>query len=164
MPLFYDIIQETKETDIMNYSVEALHLGQLKTATMKMSIPDYSTELASRAVRTLENELERKGIELVEPAYNFLVQYDQEDRLEVIDVVVFVCVKEMGEDTEMIKFVEIEEDETIIRVTTQNFEDIHIALAEWMHDHNYVADGGLRMVIHDDLGYICDCPVKPAED
>lgn len=148
----------------MTYKIETLESRPLKLATMKMTIPDYSTDLAIRAVKTMEKELERKNISLMEPHYNFLVSFDSEYRLEVIDIEIAVAVNEIQEDSDMIHFVEIPADPEIIRIIADDFDDVHIGLAEWMHDNDYVADGILRTVIHTGENFIYDCPVKPAED
>ncbi|AMC93198.1 hypothetical protein AOC36_04185 [Erysipelothrix larvae] len=148
----------------MNYKIEKLEIDPLVAASTRVSIPDYSKDVANRALYALKKELNRKGIDVSEEEYSFLVQYDSDERLEVVDVEIFTRVKDKGDDTESVKFIELPKQEAILRVTTNNFEDIHIALAEWMHDHDYVADGGLRMVVHDGSEYICDCPVKPADD
>lgn len=148
----------------MNYKVEILENKPLTVARMKMTIPDYSTDLDLMAVNTMKNELKRKGVEPLDTPYDFLVSYDSTYRIEVIDVEINVGVKSKGEDSEIIKFVELPAVETLIRVTADNFEDIYIALAEWMHDNDYVADGGLRTIIHSGREFIYDCPVKPAGD
>lgn len=148
----------------MNYKVELLENYPLTVARMKMTIPDYSTDLDLMAVRTMKKELISKGIEILEPAYDFLVTYDSKYRIEVIDVEINVGVKTKGEDGDIIKFVDLPAVDKLIRITADDFEDIHIGLAEWMHDHDYVADGGLRTVIHSGSQFIYDCPVKPAED
>jgi hypothetical protein len=148
----------------MSYTIEILETQPLKLATMKMTIPDYSTDLAYRAALTLEKELKNKGIELLEERYNFMVSFDSHYRLEVIDIEVAVAVKSLGEDTEMIHFTEIENDSMLIRIVAKSFDDVHIGLAEWMHDNDYVANGILRQVIHDGIEHIYDCPVKKAED
>ena len=136
----------------MNYKVEILENKPLTVARMKMTIPDYSTDLDLMAVNTMKNELKRKGVEPLDTPYDFSVSYDSTYRIEVIDVEINVGVKSKGEDSEINKFVELP------------FEDIYIALAEWMHDNDYVADGGLRTIIHSGREFIYDCPVKPAGD
>jgi len=120
--------------------------------------------LTLRAVKTLRKELRRKGIQLSDPQYNFVIAYDSPEKLEVIDVEIFVSVENMGPDSQMIKFTTLPAEQAIIRVKADVFEDVHIALAEWMHDHNYEADGVLRTIIHDGDDFIYDCPVKPSED
>lgn len=148
----------------MSYKVRILDNKPFTVATMKMTIPDYSTDLAIRAVRTMKKELESKGINALSPEYNFLVSYDSSNRLEVIDIEINVGVVSAGNDSEMIHFHDLPEVETLIRIEADDFEEIHIGLAEWMHDHDYVADGGLRTIIHEGSNFIYDCPVKPAED
>ena len=115
-------------------------------------------------VRLNVGEMRNKGIELLEERYNFMVSFDSHYRLEVIDIEVAVAVKSLGEDTEMIHFTEIENDSMLIRIVAKSFDDVHIGLAEWMHDNDYVANGILRQVIHDGIEHIYDCPVKKAED
>lgn len=148
----------------MSYKIEVLETRPLKLATMKMTIPDYSTDLAYRAVKTMNNEMERVGVPLAKNPYNFLVSFDSQYRIEVIDIEIAVEVQEIGKDSDMIHFVEIEQDPMLIRITADSFDDIHIGLAEWMHDNDYVADGILRQVIHGGTEFIYDSPVKPAED
>lgn len=148
----------------MSYTIEILETKPLKLATMKMTIPDYSTDLAYRAVLAMKKELERKGILLAEEPYNFMVSFDSHNRLEVIDIEVALAVKTIGEDSEMIHFTEIENDSMLIRIVADSFDDVHIGLAEWMHDNDHVANGILRQVIHEGTEHIYDCPVKRAED
>lgn len=148
----------------MAYKVDILTVQPRIAATMKMSIPDYSITMEKRVVRAMEKELNSRGIYLVEPTYNFSVAYDTSDLLEVIDVEIVVCVNQMGEDIGFIQFTELSEDQMVIRVEADTFEDIHIGLAEWMHNHDYVADGILRRVIHEGRHFIYDCPVKKSED
>ncbi|HZJ86662.1 MAG TPA: hypothetical protein VFC75_00425 [Erysipelothrix sp.] len=148
----------------MNYKVEILENIPLTVARMKMTIPDYSTDLGAMAVNTMRKELTNKGVILLEPAYNFLETHDSKYRLEVIDIEVNVGVEDAGKDGDMIKFVTLPEIEKLIRITANNFEDIHIGLAEWMHEHDYEADGNLRTIVHSGPEFIYDCPVKPAED
>lgn len=148
----------------MDYKIKVLKNKPLIAASMKMTIPDYSTDLAIRAVKTMEKELENKGIKVLNPPYNFMISYDSTYRLEVIDIEVIVGVESKGIDSEMIRFIDLPEDETIIRITADSFDDVHIGLAEWMHDNDMVANGVLRSIIHEGPGFIYDCPVKPAED
>lgn len=148
----------------MDYKVEKLATKPSIAAAMKMTVPDYSKDLVSRAVKTMEKELKRKGITLASPPYNFMIAHDSTYRIEVIDIEIFVCVENKGKDSEMIRFVSLPSEDELIRITTSNFEDVHIGLAEWMHEHDYVADGDLRAVVHDGPEYIYDCPVKKAED
>ncbi|HLV50041.1 MAG TPA: hypothetical protein VKY25_03850 [Erysipelothrix sp.] len=148
----------------MAYEVTKLETKPTYVASMRMTIPEYSTALTLRAVKTLRKELRRKGIQLSDPQYNFVIAYDSPEKLEVIDVEVFVSVENMGPDSQMIKFTTLPAEQAIIRVKADVFEDVHIALAEWMHDHNYEADGVLRTIIHDGDDFIYDCPVKPSED
>lgn len=148
----------------MNYKIEILENKPLTVARMKMTIPDYSTDLDLMAVNTMKKELQRKNVEPVYPPYDFVITYDSKYRLEVIDIEINVGVKSKGEDSEMIQFVELPAVEKLIRITADNFEDIHIGLAEWMHDNDHVADGGLRTIIHSGSQYIYDCPVRPAGD
>ncbi len=147
----------------MNYNVEILENKPITVARMRMTIPDYSTDLGVMAVRTMTRELQNNGLVLLDPAYNFLETHDSKYRLEVIDIEVNVAVQEAGEDGDMIKFVTLPEIEKLIRITAEDFEDIHIGLAEWMHDNDYEADGNLRTVVHSGKEFIYDCPVKPAE-
>ncbi len=148
----------------MSYKVELLNNKPIYVATMKTTIPEFSTAVTKRAVRTLEIELNRKGIHLTKPNYNFVVAYHDDSKIEVIDVEIVVAVDKLGQDTELIKFIELPEDQQIIRVTANVFEDVHIGLAEWMHDNDFEADGILRTVIHDGDAFIYDCPIKPSED
>lgn len=148
----------------MAYEVYTLEVKPIHVASMRMTIPEYSAALTLRAVKTLRKELKRKGIQLSDPHYNFVIAYDTPGRLEVIDVEVFVAVEKPGEDSQMIRFTTLPVDQTIIRVKADVFEDVHIGLAEWMHDQNYEADGILRTIIHDGDEFIYDCPVKPSED
>ena len=148
----------------MSYKIDFLETKPMYAATMKMTIPDYSMPLALKAVQAMEKELKRHNINLAKPNYNFYVSFDNEHRYEVIDIEVVVAVDKMGEEMDMIKFVSLPEEDNIIRVTADTFDDVHIGLAEWMHYNDYVADGILRTVIHDGDQFIYDCPVKPAED
>ncbi|NLC65241.1 MAG: hypothetical protein GX753_06205 [Erysipelothrix sp.] len=148
----------------MAYKVELLENKPIYVASMKMTIPDYSAALAIRAVKTMENELKRHDINFIEPNYNFAIAHDSEHRIELIDVEVVVAVDKMGNDTNMIHFTQLPESQDIIRVTADVFEDVHIGLAEWMHDNDYEADGILRAVIHEGDTFIYDCPIKVSED
>lgn len=147
----------------MSYVIEVLENKPIIVAKMKMTIPDYSTDLALMAVNTMKKELVKNGINPTDPAYDFQISFDSKYRIEVIDVEVNVAVDKKGEDYEIITFDEIDEVEKLIRITADKFEDIHIGLAEWMHDNDCEADGPLRTIIHSGTEFIYDCPVKPAE-
>lgn len=147
----------------MNTTVEILENKAFTVARMKMTIPDYSKDLALMAVNTMKKELKSKGVTLADPAYDFLISYDSTYRLEVIDIEINVAVSSEFESSEMIQCATQPAVEKLIRITAKDFEDIHIGLAEWMHDNDYIADGGLRTVIHSNSKFIYDCPVKPAE-
>ncbi len=147
----------------MKTTVEILENKPMIVARMKMTIPDYSKNLALMAVKTMKNELRSKGVTLADPAYDYLVSYDSTYRIEVIDIEINVAVKDKAEDSEMIQFVDLPAVEKLIRITADKFEDIHIGLAEWMHENDYIADGLLRTVIQPTKKFVYDCPVKPAE-
>ena len=42
--------------------------------------------------------------------------------------------------------------------------DVHTGIAEWMHEHDYVADGDMRRVVDAQQEYVFDCPYKRADD
>ncbi len=147
----------------MKTTVEILDNKPMTVARMKMTIPDYSKDLALMAVKTMKKDLSSRGVKIADPAYDYLVSYDSRYRIEVIDIEINVAVEGVLEDTDLIKFVELPAVEKLIRITADKFEDIHIGLAEWMHENDFIADGGLRTVIHESKRFIYDCPVKPAE-
>lgn len=147
----------------MAYKIEKLSLDKMWLATMEITVPDYSRNLYLKAIDSLRNELIRLNVELTEPEYNFTVAYDSEDRIELVDVKLFIAVKEPIEDLGPIKFVQEKPDE-LIRIVADSFVDVHTGIAEWMHEHDYVADGDMRRVVDAQQEYVFDCPYKRADD
>lgn len=147
----------------MAYKIEERSYPKLWAATIAMTLPEYSSDLYHRALSSLKSELSQMDVELLDPEYNFTVTEDYDSKIDLIDLELFVGVKESGIDTEYIKFKEVEEEDYMIRITADNFADIHTGIAEWMHDNDHAADGHLRHVISDKAEYVYDCPVKQAD-
>lgn len=148
----------------MAYKIERRTLPVLTAATMTLTIPEYSSDLYLSAFSSLKKELNQEGIKLIEPEYNFTTTAEHDPKIELIDLELVVAVEEAGIDTDLIKFKKFDEEELIIRISSDHFADIHTGIAEWMHDNDYEADGDLRHIITDEAGYVYDCPVKPAGD
>ncbi|QIK69978.1 hypothetical protein G7062_06605 [Erysipelothrix sp. HDW6C] len=148
----------------MAYSVDKIEPAKMWLAITEFTIPDFSKDLDSRAMQSIRSELKRLGVKLRTPEYNFIIGYDTNDRVELVDIKLFVAVDAPGEGTTSIKFIEQPEEE-IIRIVADSFEDVHTGLAEWMHDNDYIAAGDVRRVLVDDeTKHVFDSPVKRAED
>lgn len=145
----------------MAYKIEELALPKIWAAAVTMTLPEYSQDLYMGALKSLKEYLSEMEIDLVDPEYNFVI-VEEPDSIDSIDLELFVAVDKSGFDTEDIKFKEFEAEDYLIRITADTFMDIHIGIAEWMHDNDYVADGGLRHVISDEAAFVYDCPVKKA--
>lgn len=148
----------------MAYKIETKSLAKMTVATMTLTIPEYSSDLYLRALNSLKEELNEMGISITQPEYIFTTTADHDPKIELIDLELVVAVEESGIDTNLLKFKELEEEEFIVRISSDSFTDIHTGLAEWMHDNDYAADGDLRHVISDTAAYVYDSPVKPANN
>lgn len=146
----------------MAYKIEKKSLPALTAATMTLTIPEYSSDLYLSALSSLRKELIQEGIKLADPEYSFTTTAEHDPKIELIDLELVVAVEEAGIDSDLIKFKHFDEEELIIRISSDNFADIHTGIAEWMHDNDYEADGDLRHVISNEAGYVYDCPVKEA--
>lgn len=131
----------------MTYTISKFKTETSIFATMKMTIPDYSRSLHRKAIASMVKDLERQGVSLTDEPYNFSIAYDSEHRIELVDIEFFVRVKALGTESDAIKFRTIEGGKTMIRVLADAFEDVHTGLAEWMHEHDYMAGGTLRQVV-----------------
>lgn len=147
----------------MAYQIEKIHLPKMYLASMSVTLPEYSVDLYEKAMETLKKELSRMDVELAKPDYSFTVKSDAGAHLDLVTVELYVSVEKMVSDTDSIHFIEIDESETL-RIRSDEFTDIHIGLAEWMHDHDYMADGDLRRLTGEGSLYVYDCPIKPSED
>ena len=148
----------------MAYKIEKISLPKMTVATMTLTIPEYSSDLYLRALNSLKEELQEMGISITEPEYSFTTTADHDPKIELIDLELVVGVDETGIDSNVLKFKTLEQEDAVIRISSESFTDIHTGLAEWMHDHDYVANGDLRHVISDEASYVYDSPVKPAND
>ena len=148
----------------MSYKIVELESETSYFATMELSIPDYSRALHKRAVSSMKKEMDRMGISITDPAYDFSIAKKEQDNIEVVEIVLYVRVNMMGEDTSMITFKEVKAHDKMIRVLADDFSDVHTGLAEWMHDNDYMEDGYLRQVVSDEAPYVFDSPVKLSED
>ncbi|CAM4314371.1 hypothetical protein H9L01_10250 [Erysipelothrix inopinata] len=149
----------------MPYTIEKISLDKTWLAVMEMTIPDFSRELDLKALNSLRKELVRQNVKLRSPEYNFTIGYDSENRVELVDIKLFVAVENPGNDSQIIKFIQTEPRERMIRVIADTFEDVHIGIAEWLHDNDYIADGDLRRVlVEDENKFVFDCPYKDSEE
>lgn len=148
----------------MSYTIKELNEPKAYFAVLEMTISDHSRALHKQAVSSITSELKRLGVEVSDEPYNYIVSFENEDRIEVVDLEVFVRVKTKGKDTEAIQFREVEETGPMIRVLAETFPDVHTGLAEWMHDNDFMADGPLRQVVSDEAEYVFDCQIKVSED
>ncbi|HEY4537246.1 MAG TPA: hypothetical protein VIG45_02190 [Erysipelothrix sp.] len=148
----------------MAYNIEESSQPRLWVAKMNVTLPEYSIDLYAKAIQTLKDELQRMGVEQLEPEYSFTITEEPKANVNIVDIVLHVAVKNPGVDTDLIHFEALEESEKLIRIEADDFVDIHTGLAEWMHENDYMADGELRRIVSTDRKYLFDCPVKPAED
>lgn len=147
----------------MSYKIEKLTFESMWFATMKITVPDYSRDFYLKAIDSLRRELIRLNVPMIHPEYNFTIAYDREERIEIVDVKLLVAVEKPLEGTELIQFEQLPADD-MIRITASSFEDVHIGIAEWMHENDYVADGELRRIVDVDQEYVFDCPYKDSEE
>ncbi len=147
----------------MAYQIEKIHLPAMHLASMTVNLPEYSIDLYEKAMETLKKELSRHHVPLGDPEYSFTVKSDPSEHLDIVTVELYVSVQAKEAKTDSIEFITIEEEE-ILRIHADEFADIHIGLAEWMHDHDYMADGDLRRLTGETSKYVYDCPIKPSED
>lgn len=148
----------------MSYKIFEIKSEDSNFAVMALSIPDYSRDLHKRAVLSMKKELNRMGVECTDEAYDFSIARKDQDNIEVVEIEIYVRVKNKGQDSSTLKFKDISAHDKMIRVLADDFADVHTGLAEWMHEHNYMEDGYLRQVVSDEAPYVFDSPVKPSED
>lgn len=132
-------------------------------AKMNVTVPDYSSEYYSNAVKAMKYEIQNLGIELLDPEYTYITALETERDDEDVDLVIYVGVKDKGIDSDSLKFKELDAEREMLRIEASNFDDIHIGLAEWMHENDYEADGPLRRILHEQDYFIYDCPIKHSE-
>lgn len=148
----------------MTYKIEKRSYPKFWAATITMTIPEYSFDLYHRALSSVKNELSQMGIKLLDPEYNYTTSDEHDPKIDLIDLELVVGIQEPGVDTDLIKFREVEAEELLIRISAEEFSEIHTGIAEWMHDNGYAADGSLRQVVTDQAAYVYDCPIKRSDD
>ncbi|WP_159648276.1 hypothetical protein [Erysipelothrix aquatica] len=149
----------------MAYTVNKIESKPQWFAVMDFTIPDFSRDTDVRAMYSMRSELARLGIELASPEYNYMIGYDSDDRIEVVDVKLFVAIEAPTDKETTLTFIEKNDTREIIRIETDSFEDVHTGLAEWMHDNDYVGDGDVRRVlVKDSTRLVFDSPVKNSDE
>lgn len=144
------------------YEISSYYRPKIWVATSNVVVEDFASHYYGSAVANLKMELGEMGIELLDPEYIYITASETEDD-DTVALRINVGVQRPGENTDWIEFRQLNERKEILRIQTESFDDVHIGLAEWMHENDYEADGNLRRVLHDGPGYIYDCPIRKSE-
>lgn len=145
------------------YTASTYKSSKQWVASLKMTVPDYSINFYVTAIRGMKHELERLNVKLAEPEYIYVITNDDHDRIELVDIDLVIAVEKPGPDNDHIQFRYIEETSEMLRIEADTFDDVHIAMAEWMHEHDYKANGDLRRILHAGTSHIYECPVRKSD-
>lgn len=126
------------------YNVKIKSLPKVIVASMRQTIPNYQA-LFHLCPNIMAKEMQRLDCICAEPFYCFNIYHDGEYREENIDVEICEAVTQMKEDTEILKFKEIEEVPQAVCIMHQGGYDslgnTYAYIFNWIEENGYEVVG-----------------------
>lgn len=119
-------------------------LPKVNVASMRTRLKDYG-DLFHLCPNVIAKEMERTGCICAVPSYCFNIYHDGEYRETNIDVEICEAIVELKEDTEILKFKEIEEVPTAACILHKGpyttLRESYTYVFKWIEDNNYEVVG-----------------------
>ena len=141
-----------KMNDMEKFSIQSL--PEIIVASHREVIPNYEA-LGPLCVQTIGPEMQRLGLQCPPPGYCFTIEYCQEYRPTDIDIEYCEQVEEMGKDSAIIKFKQLDEVPKALCMKHygpyDRFYESYTKVFKYIEEQGYLIAGNPRTVYVDGI-------------